>query len=188
MFAAESQPKIFIFSPHATPFWSSLPLGNGSSDWHLALSYLLHFLSSGRATTALQKHNNKSLPVPSYESVTPQKNRVILISFLSMFVYKGFLTISRRHCYSTVFPRAVKPILAGAERSSAPRLSSSTPTQNFLSLTLAPRPGFMQKAERQRAPFGLCSQFLGGAADELTGAARARGLWCSPPERTAETL
>lgn len=61
-----------------------------------------------------------------------------MFSFLPMLAQKSFPAISMRHCFSTAFPRAVKSIITRTERHSAPGLSSSAPTQHFLSLSLPP--------------------------------------------------
>lgn len=142
------------------------------------------------------------LPLP-YKSTTtnpylfpvtnllPKKpSESFLFSFLTTLAHKGFPAISLRHRFSTSFPRAVKSIITATVGCSAPGLSSSAPTQHFLSLALTPRPCFTQTAWKQWAAFGLCSQFLGGAADELIGAALAPMGYGVPVrlERTAETL
>lgn len=113
-----------------------------------------------------------------------------MIYLLPMLAHKGFPAISMKHRFSPAFPRAVKSIITRTERCSAPGLSSSVPTQHFLSPALSPHLCFTQIAWKQRAAFGLCSQFLGGAADELIGAALAPVGYGVPvhSEKTAEAL
>lgn len=97
------------------------------------------------------------------------------INFLFIFIPWLHAWASLPSLWGTAFPLHFQEQLNPSSpemRHSAPGLSS-TPTQHFLSLIHTPHPCFTQRAGEQRAVFGLCSQFLGGAVDELIGAALA---------------